>query len=110
MRLRTFLIAAALVGAFVFFTSRQNSPVNTFWRDPGAGWSGPVIAAGLSSDETNNIEIYKAAKDSVVYITSTVYQRDFFFGVQEVKGLGSGFLINSEGQILTNFHVVSGSS
>lgn len=110
MRLRIFLVAAALVGAFVFFTSRQNSPVNTFWRDPGAGWSGPVIAAGLSSDETNNIEIYKAAKDSVVYITSTVYQRDFFFGVQEVKGLGSGFLINSEGQILTNFHVVSGSS
>jgi S1-C subfamily serine protease len=45
-----------------------------------------------------------------VYITSTVYQRDFFFGVQEVKGLGSGFLINADGQILTNYHVISGSS
>ena len=110
MRLRVFLIAAAIVGAFVFLTNRQISPMRTFLRDPGPAWSGPVIAAGLSSDETNNIEIYKAAKDSVVYITSTVYQRDFFFGVQEVKGLGSGFLINSEGQILTNFHVVSGSS
>jgi S1-C subfamily serine protease len=104
------LIAAAIVGVFVFLTNRQVSPIGTLWRDPGASWSGPVIAAGLSSDETNNIEIYKAAKDSVVYITSIVYQRDFFFGVQEMKGLGSGFLINSEGQILTNFHVVSGSS
>ena len=110
MRLRIFLIAAAIVGVFVFLTNRQVSPISTLWRDPGASWSGPVIAAGLSSDETNNIEIYKAAKDSVVYITSIVYQRDFFFGVQEMKGLGSGFLINSEGQILTNFHVVSGSS
>ena len=110
MRLRIFLIAAAIVGVFVFLTNRQVSPIGTLWRDPGASWSGPVIAAGLSSDETNNIEIYKAAKDSVVYITSIVYQRDFFFGVQEMKGLGSGFLINSEGQILTNFHVVSGSS
>jgi S1-C subfamily serine protease len=110
MRLRIFLIAAAIVGAFVFLTNRQVSPIRTYLPDSGPAWSGPVIAAGLSSDETNNIEIYKAAKDSVVYITSTVYQRDFFFGVQEVKGLGSGFLINSEGQILTNFHVVSGSS
>ena len=110
MRLRVFLIAAAIVGAFVFLTNRQVSPIRTFLPDSGPAWSGPVIAAGLSSDETNNIEIYKAAKDSVVYITSIVYQRDFFFGVQEMKGLGSGFLINSEGQILTNFHVVSGSS
>ena len=46
----------------------------------------------------------------MVYITSTVYQRDFFFGVQAVQGLGSGFLINPDGQILTNYHVISGSS
>ncbi len=112
MRLRTFLIAATLVGVFVLLTSRQNSPVRTFLADRGPVWSGPTVAhsAGLSSDETNNIDIYKASKESVVYITSTVYQRDFFFGVQEVQGLGSGFLINSEGQILTNYHVISGSS
>jgi S1-C subfamily serine protease len=86
--------------------------VRSFWKDQGPVWSGPTVAhsAGLSSDETNNIDIYKASKESVVYITSTVYQRDFFFGVQAVQGLGSGFLINADGQILTNYHVISGSS
>jgi len=112
MRLRTFLIAAALVGVFVFLTSSQNSSVRTFLTDRGPVWTGPSVAysAGLSSDENNNIDIYKASKESVVYITSTTYQRDFFFGVQAVQGLGSGFLINADGQILTNFHVISGSS
>ena len=112
MKLRTLLIAAILVGGFVYLTSRQNSPVRTFLRNGEAVWTGPTVAhsAALSADENNNIEIYKAAKESVVYITSTVYQRDFFFGVQEVQGLGSGFLINADGQILTNYHVISGSS
>jgi hypothetical protein len=57
MRLRIFLIAAAIVGAFVFLTNRQISPIRTLLPDPGPAWSGPVIAAGLSSDETNNIAI-----------------------------------------------------
>ena len=111
MRLRTLWIAVALVSVFVFLTSRRNS-VRTFLRDAGPVWSGPTVAqsAGLSADETNNIEIYKASKESVVYITSVVYQRDFFFGVQAVQGVGSGFLINADGQILTNYHVISGSS
>jgi S1-C subfamily serine protease len=109
MRLRTLFIALALVGAFVYFTTAPNSPLR---RIDGPLWSGPAVAhsAGLGGDEVNNIDIYKSAKDSVAYITSTVYQQTFFFEMVPTRALGSGFLITADGRILTNNHVISGSS
>src|SRR5580700_2713820 len=112
MRFRTLILTALLVGGFVYITANQNSFVRrSFTGTSTPLWNGPTVAksAGLSSDETNNIDIYKASSESVVKVTSTVYQRNFFF-VEQAHELGSGFIINSEGQILTNFHVISGSS
>src|SRR5579862_1400852 len=111
MKFRSLLIAALLVGGFVYFTS-HNSPLrHALSSGELPTWSEPTVAysAGLTSDEQNNIDIYKSCKDSVVYITSTVIQRGFF-GSYQSQALGSGFLINADGQILTNNHVVSGSS
>ena len=67
-------------------------------------------SSGLGGDEVNNIDIYKASKESVAYITSTVYQQTFFFEMVPTRALGSGFLISGDGRILTNNHVISGSS
>jgi S1-C subfamily serine protease len=64
--------------------------------------------AQTSSDEQNNIEVYKSISPAVVNITSTVIQYDFFFRAVPSQGAGSGFLIDEKGNILTNYHVISG--
>jgi S1-C subfamily serine protease len=64
----------------------------------------------LTSDELSNIEIYSRASPATVHITSTVLRRDWFLQVHPSESTGSGFLIDSEGRILTNFHVIQGSA
>jgi S1-C subfamily serine protease len=58
------------------------------------------------TDEQNSIEVYKALSPGVAFITSTSYQQDYFGGIQEGKGSGSGSVIDNQGHILTNYHVI----
>lgn len=116
MRTRILLITAFIVGGFVLLTSRDRLDFRR-WLHPmtdagGRLWSGPqaVRSAGLTSDEVNNIEIYRMAREATVYITSTVYRRTIFWEQYPVKDLGSGFIIDGGGRILTNHHVISGSN
>ncbi len=111
MRFRTLILTAVIVTGFVYVLGRPNSALRRVLPSSVPLFSEPDVAhsAGLGADELNNIDVYKTSKDAVVYITSTVIQRNFFF-TQQGQAIGSGFIINSDGQILTNYHVVSGSS
>lgn len=61
------------------------------------------------NDEQNNIEVYRAAAPGVVYIQSTTTVRDFFGSYSEEReGAGSGSVIDDQGHILTNYHVIEG--
>ena len=66
--------------------------------------------AMLTDLEKTNIQIYKAARGSVVHITSLdLAGSGFRFNAQEVpKGTGSGFVWDDQGHIVTNFHVIQG--
>jgi len=112
MRLRIFVITALLVSGFLLITSKTDWGQRQILK-PVSGaeplWSGPssTHATGLSSDETNNIDIYKSSHLATVNITSTVYRRTIFMEVYPSKDQGSGFLISADGKILTNNHVVA---
>src|ERR1700722_19633565 len=113
MRLsRIVVITALLVSGFLLVTTKTDWGQRRM-LDPVSSaaplWSGPssTHATGLSSDETNNIDIYKSSHLATVNITSTVYRRTIFFEVYPAKDQGSGFLISSDGKILTNSHVVA---
>src|SRR6267378_3162642 len=67
-----------------------------------------ITDPSLATDEQNNIEVYKAASPGVVYIQSTTMTRDFFgMFSRPVEGAGSGSVIDEQGDILTNYHVIA---
>lgn len=67
-----------------------------------------IDAAGLDFAERRNIDVYDRVSPSVVSITTQVMRQDFFFNVVPEEGSGSGFVLDKEGHILTNYHVVEG--
>jgi S1-C subfamily serine protease len=66
----------------------------------------------LLPDECNTIEVFERTSTSVVYIESlAVRRRIFSMDVFEVpQGTGSGFIWDKKGHVVTNFHVIQGSS
>lgn len=62
--------------------------------------------ASVSSDAMSVQEIYGQAGPGVVQVTSTSVGSETFFGAQPQTSLGSGFVIDKAGHIVTNFHVI----
>jgi S1-C subfamily serine protease len=63
----------------------------------------------FSDEEQRNIYVYEVANPGVVNISTRSVHYDSFFGTGGTsEGSGSGSVLDKEGHILTNFHVVDG--
>jgi putative serine protease PepD len=62
--------------------------------------------AGLTDEESINVRVYRDVAPAVANVLTKATEYDFFMDPVPVEGAGSGFVIDSRGYILTNFHVV----
>jgi S1-C subfamily serine protease len=127
MKLRPVLLVILLLSGFYYLTTHVASTgafapwlhhVVPAAAEPGASTkavSGPMgtfelteaaAAPAYDVEEQQNIAVYKKALPSVVNITSTAMAFDFFYGPVPQQGQGSGFILDKQGHILTNNHVI----
>jgi len=62
----------------------------------------------LDAFEAENVRIYRQASPAVANVVTSTVEYDFFFNPVPVEGAGSGFVIDTDGHILTNYHVIQG--
>jgi 2-alkenal reductase len=90
------LLAAVMVGAFVATSAFAQQPRAVSPRGP------------LSASEQQTIELFQKTATSVAYIFTLTANEDMFGRRQIGAGAGSGFVWDSAGHIVTNYHVVEG--
>jgi len=111
--MRPLIFAVALASAFFYFTTwRSNSesglhPSNWLSHPSQVEITEAAPNETLDGEEQNNISVYKRNIPSVVNVTSRAMAFDFFYGLVPQEGQGSGFVIDKDGHILTNYHVIA---
>ncbi len=98
------VVATAAIYNFSFLWQRAGSAEQSFAEAPLPGITEPAQV----SDEQNNIEVYRTVSPGVAFINTTTISQGWWGDAQEGRGNGSGSVIDPQGHILTNYHVLEG--
>jgi S1-C subfamily serine protease len=104
----TYVIAIAAFAALTVLFLKDSWVGSAALYDPRAA-PRPVTARGdLSSAEKSTIALFRQASPAVVNITAIGVQRDLFtLNLYQIpQGTGSGFVWDTRGNVITNFHVI----
>ena len=104
------VLAAGLLGggaALAIGSTVWDGGTTTVVREAAPGAVATPAEFDQSAGGSTVGEIYREASPGVVQITSSVVSESFF-GEQRGQALGSGFVIDKQGHIVTNYHVVEG--
>lgn len=99
-------IAAAGVACFDRWGARLQRPAAAFNGDETTAGIAGVADPSVATDEQNNIEVFRAISPGVASISTTRQPRSFFDAGSRSGGTGS--VIDEQGHILTNYHVIEG--
>jgi S1-C subfamily serine protease len=111
-------IVVGLILTSTYFDTPQeagkinNPPIRTIATSGAVAEDAAVPSNELLADERNTIQVFQEVASSVVFITSTALRRDFFtLNVFEIpQGSGSGFIWDTNGHLVTNYHVIEGAN
>jgi len=103
------VLFAMIVGAATMFVYFHNQPSSAISPLVASAESASTNRASILDEDTIS-SVYERVSPAVVYITRTDLVVDPFFGSVPRTGAGSGVIIDDQGHILTNNHVVNGAN